>query len=207
MLLKLNKLFRAKCDRRKMIFVIQQWRGYSKRWYRLNRLNLWTRGAIVDTWLQWREAARLTRVERLVAEMSHNSSRRRLLRKTLKWWIVARKRKRRCQCAVDILTRVYARVSLREALQQWPGRWQWEAAECMRLRNLRKGRGRIRIADGGGFSSLEKFRSSSSSSLSATGTKIDFTVTSHIVTQIIGCNYFVRESHYWSFEFSGQHQW
>jgi hypothetical protein len=104
--------------------------------FRRNHLLSW----VFDKWCEARKEFVL--VEKMVPKFQKNR-----LRSSFNAWYEIFKRTTQLNKGIQILATLYRYVSFRNAIEKWPGRWQWRAAQKLLEKFKRKGRGRARLVE------------------------------------------------------------
>jgi len=97
------------------------------------------------TWVfdKWCEA----RIEFVMKEKMIPKFQKGKLRTIFKAWYGTYYRSSRLHKGIEILTSLHRYLKFRDAIERWPGRWQWKAAQALLEKFKKKGRGRARLVE------------------------------------------------------------
>ena len=126
--------------RRKVLRLWFKWSSVRSRVssdkFRRNHLLAW----VFDKWCE-------ARIEYVLKEKMVPKFQKNKLQAIFRAWYDTYNRKIRLQKGIEILSGLHRYLKFRDAIQRWPGRWQWKAAQALLEKFKRKGRGRARLVE------------------------------------------------------------
>lgn len=104
--------------------------------FRRNHLLSW----VFDKWCEARKEFVL--FEKMIPKFKKNR-----LRLTFRAWCDIFKRTSQLNKGIQILSSLHRYLKFKNAIEKWPGRWQWKAAQQLLEKFKKKGRGRSRLVE------------------------------------------------------------